>query len=110
MLTPLDQIATQNHLQLVKAAIPYLPPGNQQLFSILIKVMELHNIVRFYQQNHSFVGACSTSQEPPGMLDILADMRNYCEGNEQEMLDQWIQIASAMELYSIFADSDETES
>ncbi len=110
MLTPLDQIATQNHLQLAKAAVPYLPPQNQQFLSVMIKVMELQNIVRFYNQNQSFVGACSTGSESPGILDILTDMRNYCEGSDQTMLDQWIQIAGTMELYSIFAHAPENES
>lgn len=106
MLTPLDQIATQNHLQLAKAAIAHLPPSNQQLLSVLIKVMELQNILRFYNQKQSFLSACSTQTEPAGMLDILSDMRNYCEGADQEMLDQWIQIAGTLELYSIFASSE----
>ncbi len=107
MLTALDQIANQNHLQLIKAAIPYIASGNQQMLSVLVKMMELQNIMNFYRNSNSSIQACSTMTEQPGMLDMLADIRNYCEGEEQSLIDQWIQIISAMELYSVFAQSPE---
>ena len=50
MLTALDQIANQNHLLLIKAAIPYIAPGSQKIFSILIKMVELQNVLKFYNQ------------------------------------------------------------
>ena len=103
MQPPIDQIATQNHLQLVKAAIPYFETQQQKIISILIKMTELQNILRFYNQNNRCISACSASASPPSLPDMLTDMRNYCEGSEQEMLDQWIQLAGTMELYSMFA-------
>ncbi|MDO4323638.1 MAG: hypothetical protein Q4C61_14020 [Lachnospiraceae bacterium] len=112
MLTALDQIANQNHLQLIKAALPYIPSENQKMLSVCIKMIELHNIMSFYDHSNFSVAACSAQTEQPGMLDILADIRNYCEGEEQALLDQWIQIISAMELYSVFSqapDSSEPE-
>lgn len=107
MLTPIDQIANQNHLQLIKAVLPYIQPQNQKMLSIMIKMIELQNILHFYEQNLSCISACSTEPEHPGMLDILTNIRNYCEGEEQGIIDQWIQLASAMEMYSIFAQSSD---
>lgn len=105
MLTALDQVANQNHLQLLKALIPYVPPGNQKTLSVCIKMMEMQNVLRFFNQEKQCVSACSSSSGSPGILDILADVRNYCEEGEQEMIDQCIQMLSALELYSIFAQS-----
>lgn len=107
MLTALDQVANRNHLQLIKAAIPYVSGKNQRMLSLLIKMMELQNVMEFYQHSDFTVSACSTQAEQPGILDMLADMRNYCEGGEQQMLDTCIQMLSAMELYSIFAQSSD---
>lgn len=107
MLTPIDQIANQNHLQLVKAALPYIQTSSQKTLSVLIKVMELQNILRFYTKAPASILACNTESEHPGMLDILTEMRAYCEGEEQKMLDQWIQLASTLELYSIFTQTPE---
>jgi hypothetical protein len=107
MLTPIDQIANQNHLQLVKAALPYIRPQTQKQFSILIKMMELQNILRFYKSNSCCIHACDTSSEQTGMLDMLTNIRNYCEGEEAELVDQWIQFASTLELYSLFMQSSD---
>lgn len=107
MLTPIDQIANQNHLQLVKAALPYMQTASQKSLSVWIKMLELQNIMRFYDQPAPSIRACDTSTERPGILDMLSEMRNYCEGEEQKLLDQWIQIASTLELYSIFMQSSD---
>lgn len=105
MLTPIDQIASQNHLQLFKAAIPYFHAQQQKNLSVMVKIMELQNIIRFYNHNPKCVSACAASNDSPSLLDILSDMRNYCEGGDQQMLDQWIQLAGTLELYSVFAQS-----
>ncbi len=107
MLTALDRVANQNHLQLLKAVVPYIRPENQELISVCIKMIEMQNILRFFGRNRQCISACSPDREQPDILEILSDIRNYCEDGEQETLDQWIQILSAMELYSVFAQSQE---
>ena len=52
MMTMIDQVANQNHLQLIKAMLPYLPPANQKNLCYCIKMMELQNISRFLPQPH----------------------------------------------------------
>lgn len=123
MQTVLDQIANQNHLHLLKVIIPYLPAGRQKTCSVLVKILELQNILRFYHdspgmpvppgqklraQEYSdseFSGSEFSDPEPqpPDLLDILTDMRNYCEGPELDMIDQMIQMMGMLELYSVFA-------
>lgn len=107
MLTPIDQIANQNHLQLIKAALPYVQSSSQKTLSVMIKMMELQNILHFYSKSSAVIHACNTESEHAGILDMLTEIRSYCEGEEQKLLDQWIQIASALELYSIFSQSSE---
>ena len=105
--TILDQMVSQDQIQVMKAALPYVPPSGQRFLSVMAKMMELQNIMNFYDHSNFSVNACSAGAGQPDMLDILADIRNYCEGEEQAFLDQWIQIISAMELYSVFAQAPE---
>lgn len=105
MLTALDQVANQNHLQMIKALVPHLPASNQRMISVLVKMVELQNILGFYNRGRSCISACDTASDPPGMLEVLTDVRTYCEGSDQELLDQWIQILTTMELYSVFMQS-----
>ena len=107
MLTPLDQIANQNHLQLIKAMLPYIPTQKQKSFSVIIKLMEMQNIIHFYNQHQNFLHCCSTSEQPSGILDLLTELRNYCTDTEQALFDQWIQLFSTMELYSMFLQTPE---
>ncbi|MCD7736289.1 MAG: hypothetical protein LUI07_04905 [Lachnospiraceae bacterium] len=108
MMTELDQISNQNHLQLIKAMIPHLPAGRQKTISMLVKIIELQNVQNFYRPDSRNLHACGTpEQEAQDPLDILADIRNYCEENERELIDQILQAVSMMELYSILQEGGE---
>ena len=107
MLTRLDRIANQNHLQLIKAMLPHLPADRQKTFSVLIKMMELQNVVQFYSRNAESIRACDASGETSSdLLDILTDVRQHCEGEEQILIDQMLQAVSMIELYSIVAQQE----
>ena len=47
-LTVVDRIADGEGLQMAKAAIPYLPGSIQKAFSVYIKMMEVSNILSYY--------------------------------------------------------------
>lgn len=108
MLTVIDQVANQNHLQLIKAAIPYLPPRNQKTISLLIKLMELQNVANFFHDHTCCISACDIPSGSPEITEILADIRNYCDDSEQAMIDQWGQLFSMLELYSMMAQQPDT--
>ena len=104
MMTMIDQVANQNHLQLIKAMLPYLPPANQKNLCYCIKMMELQNISAFYRSHtccaQSLGDSCSA-----GPAEILSDVRNYCDEGEQAVFDQILQTLSMLELYSAMAQS-----
>ena len=99
MLTPIDEIANQNHLQLIKAAVAFLPPPSQRSLSLLIKLLELRNLSAFFQKQGS-LHACNVASSA-SLPEMLAEMRNYCDGSELELIDQLGQVCSLMELYSV---------
>lgn len=104
MMTMIDQVANQNHLQLIKAMLPYLPPANQKNLCYCIKMMELQNISAFYR-SHT---CCAQSIEDSGSAspaEILSDIRNYCDESEQSIIDQLLQTLSMLELYSTMSKS-----
>lgn len=107
MLTAIDQIANQNHLQMIKAAVPYLHAREQKFVAIYAKLLELQNIMSFYSENASQISSCSIDQSSASTSDILNDIRNYCDPAEQEMIDHCLQLINAMELYT--AMSQQTE-
>jgi hypothetical protein len=103
MLTAIDQIANQNHLQMIKASIPYLPVREQRMVAVYSKIAELQNILSFYSGRESSVVSCSLDRESSSAVDILNDIRTYCDPSEQEIIDRALQIITAMDLYSSMA-------
>ena len=65
MLTAIDQIANRNHLQIIKATVPYLPEREQKMISCLVKVLELRNVVRFFSHPPSVFAPVKESQTRP---------------------------------------------
>lgn len=94
-LTAVDRIANGDGLQMMKAAVPYLPAGAQKSFSLYIKLMELGNLLSYYRDP---VHACSA----PGSAsaeEILSDIRPYCNDAQRQSLDQAASLVSSLKLY-----------
>ena len=103
MLTAIDQVANQNHLQMIKAAVPYLQPQEQRFIALYAKLLELQNVMDFFSESAKSISASSIEQEHVNLTDMLNDIRNYCDPAEQEIIDRCLQMFTTMELYSILA-------
>ena len=51
--TLLDQMVSSDRGQMIKAAIPYLPPKGQQIFSVYEKAVEFINTVSVFSKRSS---------------------------------------------------------
>ena len=62
-LTEFDGLIRDHHLQMMKAAIPYMPAYGQQILSIYAKSLELSNTLKLLNREGSrSVGICSISE------------------------------------------------
>ncbi len=108
MLTAIDQIANQNHLQMFKAAVPYLDASCQQTVSVWIKLLELENVLAFYRQaQKADMAACSLNLEAGNLTEILKEIRIYCDKKEQEWMDQCISLIHTLEFYTVLTSQPE---
>ena len=110
MLTALDQIANQTHLQMIKAMLPYLPANRQKTLSLVIKFQELQNVAQYFRRSPMQLKSCSSDHTPVHLPDMLNDIRNYCDENEKKMIDQISNLFSTIELYSAMAETMSPES
>lgn len=100
-LTPIDQIANSGNLQMMKALLPYMARSGQHQMAILIKAMEINNVLSFYQ-HPSDVSASSLDTKHISTMDMLQDIRSYLNGPEQSMIDQCLNMFQMMNLYNSF--------
>lgn len=95
-LTALDRIADGGNLQMLKAAIPYLPSAVQKAFSVYIKLMEVGNVMSYYETP---VRACSFEETPVNPEDMIGDLLTYCNDTQRQSLDQALNLINTFKMY-----------
>lgn len=81
-----DQMVTDENGQMLKAMIPYLPPGGQQIFSLYTKARELYNTAALFGKSTGDVQVCSSQESDP--VEILENIKQYSYGRSRQQLDQ----------------------
>lgn len=98
--TSLDQMVGDESSQFLKAAIPYLPPSTQPLFSIYAKAKELQNTLELFRSGAKDMKMCSSAPAPEP-LEMLDDIRRFCYGESRAKLDQMIRILGTVQMLQL---------
>ena len=93
--TPLDALISQDSLQIIKAAIPYMPLKSQQFLSIYAKVFFHHT-----QPELSMMSASSVQPE-----EILNDMRKYLSDPAKNQIDQLLFALNTIQLIQMYQEN-----
>ena len=89
-LTDLDYLIGDHHLQMIKAALPYMGVQEQKAISLFVKAQELRKTVELFETEEvASMGICSLeSSEGTGSLrDLLKAIRPYGNPMERDMID-----------------------
>lgn len=87
-LTELDYAIANHHLQMLKAAIPYMEIPRQRALSLFVKWNELMRTMEFFDENgDGMMSVCSLEKGHTSPLDMLAAMKPYGNQKEQEFID-----------------------
>lgn len=99
--TALDRIANGENLQMIKASVPFLPPAIQKSLSLYVKVMEIQNIMSFY---NSPLQACATDFAPHNTEEVLNELKKYASDSQQHSLDQILNMMHTMKMYQSYTE------
>lgn len=88
-LTDFDYLIGDHHLQMVKAAIPYVNVTQQRFLSLFVKLRELQRTVSLFREEQvGAMGICSPSDGAKGSpLEIMKAIRPYGNTQEQDLID-----------------------
>lgn len=88
-LTDFDYLIGDHHLQMLKAALPYVNVPQQKFLSILVKCQELrHTMSLFRDEEAATLGICSLDESAPrSPLDMLTAIKPYGNTQEQDFID-----------------------
>lgn len=87
-LTDLDYAIADHHIQMLKAAIPYMEIPRQRTVSLFIKTQELMRTRFFFDENDmGMMSVCSLDQSRTSTTDMLEAVKPYAAPKEQELID-----------------------
>ena len=84
----LDSLIGDNHLQMMKAALPYMPVPQQRLICLLVKMQELNRArTMFSEEGVSAMGLSHSSSSRYSPLEMLQAMKPYAGPKERDMIE-----------------------
>lgn len=89
-LTDFDYLTGDHHLQMVKAAIPYVNAAQQRFLSFFVRLRELQRTVSLFREEPvGAMGVCPVGEGPKGSaLEIMKAIRPYGNAQEQDFIDR----------------------
>lgn len=90
-LTDLDYLTGDHHLQMMKAALPFLNVPQQRALSMFVKLQELKNTFQLFENGETaamgiwFPGFSSCKQASP--RELLKALKPYGNPGEQNLID-----------------------
>jgi len=86
--TDLDYATASHHLQMLKAAVPYMEIPQQKFLAFFIKWSELKRTMSFFEENSDgMMSVCSLEQEHASPTDMLTAMKPHANSKEQELIE-----------------------
>ncbi len=89
-LTDLDYLIGDHHLQMIKAALPYLGVPEQRAISLFVKAQELRKTMELFETEEvASMGICSleSTEKSTSVRDLLNAIRPYGNPAERDMID-----------------------
>ena len=87
-LTDLDYATADHHLQMLKAALPYMEVPQQRTLSIFVRLRELFRTMDFFKEHDvGMMSICSLDHQQTSVIDMLNAVKPYGNTKEQELIE-----------------------
>ena len=101
----IDTLIQDRHLQMLKAALPYVDNTRQKSIAMMVKFMELQRTMALFESPENNLRMCSQEEDQSDApLQMLNAIREYCTEKEQEMIDNMMTFVQMFSTYgTLFA-------
>ena len=87
-LTEFDYLLADPHLQMIKAAIPYMQQPQQRLSAMMIKLQELSRTMTLFRDSElSAMGLNVPGEHKTSIVEMLQAMKPYAGPRERDMIE-----------------------
>ena len=103
-MTELDRLTSIPHMQLVKAALPYIHIPEQRFFSLFVKFRELEKTMQLFEDPaDSEIRICSVGEQgKDSPVDMLKAIKPYGTEEEQNSIDLVLNFIEGSRLYESY--------
>lgn len=101
--TAFDAATQSHHLEIIKAAIPYINNSEQRVISVYVKASELIETATMFRRPDTNIGITAQGSGSSGsMMDMLNDIKAVCTAREQEAVNMFINFFNAYQMYRTY--------
>lgn len=103
----LDSLIGDNHLQMMKAALPYMNVSQQRFISYFVKFDELRRTIDLFQDSEvAAMGICSVGEKESSdsPIDMLNTIKPFGSPSEQDLIDLMINFFQGFKLAGAYSD------
>ena len=108
-MTALDEMVSDNNLQILKASLPYMSANGQKFLSLFTKFLELKHTMDLFSCQNGDLTACEIpSAQAADPMSMLNDIRRFCGPKTQGNIDQLINMVVMIQMLEIFHSDEKT--
>ena len=104
----LDSLIGDNHLQMMKAALPYMNVPQQRMISTFVKFNELQRTINLFEDGDvAAMGICSAGEKERSNspLEMLNTIKPYADPSEQDLIDLFINIFQGFNMANAYSEA-----
>lgn len=109
----LDSRIENNHLQMMKAALPFMSAPQQRFISYFVKFNELQRTINLFEDEEvATMGICSAGnqQSPDSPIEMLNTIKPYANKSEQDLIDLILNFFQGFRIAGAYQDTIPTSS
>ncbi len=101
-LTIFDSLLQNQHLLMLKAALPYMASDIQKPLSVVCKLFELNQTIKMSSDDASALSMCSVQSEDKkaNTILMLQEVRPFCNDKDKENIDFFIDFLQMYDTYT----------
>ncbi len=103
----LDSRIGDNHLDMMKAALPYMNVPQQRFISTFVKFRELQRTINLFEDDEvAAMGICSVGEKErsDSPIEMLNTIKPYANPSEQDLIDLFINIFQGFNLANAYSE------
>lgn len=107
--TTFDIETQSRNIQILKTVIPYINGPRQKNFAIIVKCLELKNVIDIFDEPPVSMSMCSSDNPGEMPLQLLNDIRKFCTPSEQDSIDMMLNAFQMFSSYDMIFNTPATE-